>query len=80
MSIAVPLTPTAFPQGLAAPSVFQVSDHSARQAIVDSIRRSLIGRLADRYNDKSRNLLQQYILLLPDADHLLIRGQFDQFV
>jgi hypothetical protein len=80
MSTAVPSTPTAVPQGLTDPPVFHVSNQSARQAVVNSIRRSLIGRLADRYNDKSRNLLQQYISLLPDADQILIRDQFDQFV
>jgi hypothetical protein len=80
MSMAVPSTPTAVPQDLPDPAVFHVSDHSARQAVANSIRRTLIGRLADRYNDKSRNLLQQYILLLPDADQQLIRGRFNQFV
>ena len=57
-------------------TVYEVPDDSAERVVVDRVRNNLLSvqiRSADRYNDQSRNILQQYIHLLPLKDRQKIR-------
>ena len=61
-------------QGQAPPhtvDVYEVPDDSAERVVTDRVRNNLLSvqiRSADRYNDQSRNILQQCIHLLPVKD------------
>lgn len=56
--------------------VYEVPDDSAERVVTDRVRNNLLSvqiRSADRYNDQSRNILQQCIHLLPLKDRQKIR-------
>jgi len=74
-------------QGQVAPptveAIYKVPDDAASQVVADSISKSLLSsqiRNADRYNDKSRNILQQCIHLLPLRDQKLIEDRLNALV
>jgi hypothetical protein len=65
----------------AADDFYKVSDDSAGRVLIDCVRCSLISvkiRSADKYNDKTRSLLQQHITSFPPRDKEAIRVQFSQ--
>ena len=83
----VPFMSTIITQGQAAPltvdPVYEVPDDAAVQVVADSVSKSLLSsqiRDADRYNDKSRDVLNQCIHLLPLQDKRLIEDRFTTFV
>jgi len=52
-------------------AVYEVPDDSAQRVVADRVRNNLLSvqiRSADRYNDQSRNILQQCVRLLPVKD------------
>lgn len=74
-------------QGQVAPptveAIYKVPDDAASQVVADSISKSLLSsqiRNADKYNDKSRNILQQCIQLLPVQDKRIINDRFNALV
>ena len=73
-------------QGQVAPPTIDavyVPDDAASRAVADSISKSLLSsqiRNADKYNDKSRNILQQCIQLLPVQDKRIINDRFNALV
>ena len=78
---------TNFTQGQAAPHaidpVYEVPDDAAIQVVTDSVSKSLLSSQiqdADRYNDKTRDILNQCIHLLPLQDKRLIEDRLTTFV
>lgn len=64
-------------------TVYEVPDYSAKRILVDSLRRSLTSikiRSADKYNDRTHNLLQQFGDDMPIRDKKLIEAQLDESV
>ena len=60
-----------------------VPDDAASQVVADSINKSLLSsqiRSADSYNDKSRNILNQCIHLLPLREQRQIEGRLNALV
>ena len=60
-----------------------VPDDAASQVVTDSINKSLLSsqiRSADSYNDKSRNILNQCIHLLPLREQRQIEGRLNALV
>jgi hypothetical protein len=60
-------------------AVYQVPDDSAQRVVTDRVRQNLLSvqiRSADRYNDVSRNILQQCGHLLPLKDRQRILNSF----
>jgi hypothetical protein len=81
-------TQTAASQSQVAPHIVdvvyaEIPDDSARQVVVDSVHKNLTSvRVpnADRYNDQSRNILQQCVHLLPVEDLKRIEGRLNVLV
>lgn len=65
-------------------SVYEVPDaDSARRVVADRVRNNLLSvqiRSADRYNDQSRNILQQCVRLLPLKDQERIQQGLRELV
>jgi hypothetical protein len=62
---------------------YDVPDYSARRVLVDSVRRSLTSiktRSADKFNDQTRELLQQFADAMEPEDKKVIEAQLDEFV
>jgi len=60
--------------------IYEVPDDAASQVVADSISKSLLSsqiRAADKYNDKSFNILQQCIHLLPVREQRRIEGRLN---
>jgi len=60
-----------------------VSDDAASQVVADSINKSLLSsqiRAAGNYNNKSRNILQQCIHLLPLREQIQIESRLNALV
>jgi len=70
-------------QGQVAPltvDAVYVPDDAASQVVADSINKSLLSsqiRAADSYNDKSRNILQQCVHLLPLREQIQIESRLN---
>jgi hypothetical protein len=67
----------------ASDAVIEISDTSAEGILLDRLRKNLITvkiRDADNYNDQTRNLLDQYLNLLPLSEQNVIIGQLDALV
>jgi hypothetical protein len=67
----------------ASDAVFEIPDTSAEGVLLDRLRKNLITvkiRDADNYNDQTRNLLDQYLNLLPLREQNAIIGQLDALV
>jgi hypothetical protein len=62
---------------------YDVPDNSARRVLVDSVRRSLTSiktRSANKFNDQTRELLQQFADAMEPEDKEVIEAQLDESV
>jgi hypothetical protein len=65
------------------PTVYEVSDHSAKKVLVNHVRRRLTSikiRSANEHNDQTRNLLQEFGDKMEPRDKQVIESQLDESV
>jgi len=65
----------------ASDAVYEISDTSAGEVLIDRLRKSLTTvkiRDADKFNDQTRDLLQQYLELMPLSKQQTIGSQLDE--
>ena len=63
--------------------VYEVPSDSARNVLTNRLRGNLLSvkmRNTDKFNDKTRNLLQQHGHLIPVVERLVIKGLIDESV
>lgn len=64
-------------------AVYEVPDDSAQRVVTDRVHNNLLSvriQSADRYNDQSRNIVQQCIHLLPLEDRVTIQRGLRELV